>query len=430
MRLKTLPIFLAFFVMGVADAISPLSEGVKNEYGFDNVARMLMPFVVFIAFAVFSVPGGLLAARIGKKNLLLLGLGLNSIALLIPSLYLPSYPVLLGCIFVLGIGTTLLQVAGNPIMRDVSDGGGFSRNLSFAQGFKGIGSTVSTYLPNVVGGVAFLAAMKWRGVFPLYCGFMVICFFGVLALKIKETKVDVPPSIGSSLALLSKPAFAMAVLGIFLYVGSEVCMTGFLQPALVSLSDPQFRNVTVKPEDMDKNKNLIALTKYDPKTGNDEKLKDSALIQNYLKAEKKAKTFGPAIFLLLLTFGRILGGLALTVISPRAFFRISAFLGLLGGIALMTDSETAARFGVIAAGLGYANIWPLLFSITVEEKPECSNELSGLMCMAISGGAIVPLLMGKFWDMHFGVMAFIVPSVCFAYLLLLSLKGKHTPANA
>ena len=81
MRLKTLPIFFAFFVMGVADAMGPMSDGVKNAYKLDNVMSTLLSFFVFIAFAVFSVPGGLLAARIGKKNLLLLGLALNAVAL-------------------------------------------------------------------------------------------------------------------------------------------------------------------------------------------------------------------------------------------------------------------------------------------------------------------------------------------------------------
>ena len=72
----------------------------------------------------------------------------------------------------------------------------------------------------------------------------------------------------------------------------------------------------------------------------------------------------------------------------------------------------------------------MLFSITVEEKPERANELSGLMCMAISGGAIVPLLMGQLVDAGMKAMAFIVPAGCFAYLFLLSLKGGKKPGAA
>src|SRR5512136_2506695 len=102
MRFNTLPIFLAFFLMGLADAMGPMSDGVKRQYELSNVMATLLPFFVFIAFAVFSIPGGLLAARIGKRKLLLLGLGLNAVVLLIPSVQLPSFTLLLVCIFLLG----------------------------------------------------------------------------------------------------------------------------------------------------------------------------------------------------------------------------------------------------------------------------------------------------------------------------------------
>jgi FHS family L-fucose permease-like MFS transporter len=104
-------------------------------------------------------------------------------------------------------------------------------------------------------------------------------------------------------------------------------------------------------------------------------------------------------------------------------------LGALGAGALMTGLHFLAIPGVIAAGLGFANIWPMLFSITIEDKPECANELSGLMCMAISGGALLPLLMGWLVDLEWKGISFIVPAACFIYLLLLSLKGDRKPAD-
>jgi MFS transporter, FHS family, L-fucose permease len=383
MQLRTFPIFLAFLVMGVADAMGPMSDAVKNQYQLSDLVATLLSFFVFIAFAVFSVPGGVLAARIGKKKLLLLGLGLNAVAMLVPSLMAPGFALLLACIFILGVGTTFLQVAGNPIMRDVSAAGAYSRNLSFAQGIKGIGSTASTYLVTAITAIAVFKEMGWRGTFPVFFVLMALTFFLVAFLKVEETKADAPPSIGSSLSLLSKPVFLMAVVGIFLYVGAEVCMARFLYP-------------TLKGSGMD---------------------------------EATASKFGPALFFLLLTIGRLLGGAVLTVMSPRACFRLSAFLGVLGAGALMMGSQPLAIAGVFAAGLGFANIWPMLFSITVEEKPECANELSGLMCMAISGGALVPLVMSRLVDLKFGAMAFVVPAACFAYLLLLSLRGGRKPAT-
>ena len=146
MRLRTLPIFLAFLVMGVADAMGPLADGVQKQFQVSAAMATLLTFFVFIAFAVFSVPGGLLAARIGKKKLLLLGLALNATAVAVPSLMSPPFALLLLCIFALGIGTTFLQVAGNPIMRDLSEETGYARNLSLAQGIKGASCQKSAYL--------------------------------------------------------------------------------------------------------------------------------------------------------------------------------------------------------------------------------------------------------------------------------------------
>jgi MFS transporter, FHS family, L-fucose permease len=379
MRVKTLPIFLAFFLMGLADAMGPMSDGVKKQYELSNLVATLLPFFVFIAFAIFSIPGGLLAARIGKKKLLLLGLGLNAFALLIPSLQMPSFALLLGCIFVLGIGTTFLQVAGNPIMRDVSPEGAYGRNLSFAQGIKGIGSTLSTYMISAMATLVMFQGMGWRGAFPLFFVLMALAFFSVAALKVEEAKADTPPSLGSSLSLLKEPIFLLAVLGIFLYVGAESCMGRFLKPTL----------------------------------------------QTFGMDDQAASKYGPSLFFLLLTIGRLLGSAVLAVMSPRTCFRLSSLLGVLGAAALMTGSPSLAIPGVIAAGLGFANIWPMLFSITVENKPECANELSGLMCMAISGGALLPLLMGWFLDLGWNEFAFVVPVVSFAYLLLLSFQRGH-----
>lgn len=377
MFMKTIPIYLVFLLMGVADAIGPLSSQVEKN----PLMAAWMPFFVFIAFALFSVPGGVLAVRIGKKKLLLLGLGLCAVATSVPCFMNPPFRMLLASIFLLGVGTTFLQVAGNPIMRDVSAEGDYSRNLAMAQGIKGIGSTVSAFLVTAIASIAFFAAMGWRGAFPIFFTLMVLAFLSVAMLRVDEKKVDVPPSIGSSLALMGIPTFVLAVLGIFLYVGAEVCLATYLKPAL----------------------------------------------EAHGYEEKSAAFYGPSLFLGTLTIGRLVGGVL--KVNPHTFLRISALLGLIGLLMLLTGVSDLTIPAVVLAGLGCANIWPMLFSITVEEKPERASELSGLMCMAISGGAIVPLLMG--WLGGGGkAIAFIVPMVCFAYLMLLSLKKGKTAVSA
>ena len=381
MRLRTLPIFLAFLVMGVADAMGPLADGVQKQFQVSAAMATLLTFFVFIAFAVFSVPGGLLAARIGKKKLLLLGLALNAAAVAVPSLMSPPFALLLLCIFALGIGTTFLQVAGNPIMRDVSEEGAYARNLSFAQFIKGAGSSGSTYIVGLAAALPVLGAMQWRGVFPLFLALMILAFLGVAALPVEETKAEVPPSLGSSLALLKEPAFALAVLGIFLYVGAEVCMARFLKPALVA--------------------------------------------RGYSDAD--ALKYGPVMFFAALTVGRLIGSAVLTKMKERTFFLVSATLGAIA-ITIPMNHSMPLGFGSALAGLGFANIWPLLFSITVERRPERASELSGLMCMAIAGGAVIPLLMGKIADNFSIGIAFLVPFICFVYLGILAERSRKAEA--
>lgn len=382
MKFKTFPIFLAFLVMGIADAMGPMASAVEENYELSAVMATLLTFFVFIAFAVFSVPGGVLAAKIGKKNLLLLGLALNIVAMAVPTFIVPGFSLLLICIFLLGIGTTFLQVAGNPIMLDVSEEGKYSRNLALAQGIKGLGSSGSAYLVGLVLILPIFATMGWRGVFPIFLLLMVLAFIFVSLLKIEETKAEIPPSISSSLQLLKQPVFALAVLGIFLYVGAEVCMARFLKPTLETFG---------------------------------------------FEADKAA-LWGPTIFFGTVTFGRLVAG-SLNI-NARTFFRISAILGLIGVLLMMSGQEYLTIIGVVCGGLGFANIWPMLFSITIEEKPERSSELSGLMVMAISGGAIIPLIMGELVDSGMMTFAYIVPAICFGYLLLLSLKGNKKVNNS
>lgn len=263
-------------------------------------------------------------------------------------------------------------------MMDVSAEGDYSKNLALAQGIKGAGSSGSSYLVGLVLILPFFAAMGWRGVFPIFLTLMTLAFIFVALLKVDESKAETPPGFGDSLSLMKEPVFAFAVLGIFLYVGAEVCMGRFLKPTL----------------------------------------------EGFGFASDKAALVGPTLFFGSLTVGRLIAGSI--KINARTFFRLSAALGLIGIVFMLIGIKALIIPGVILGGFGFANIWPMLFSITIEEKPERSSELSGLLCMAISGGAIVPLVMGKLIDSGMTAFAYIVPAICFAYLLLLSLKGKKT----
>ena len=387
MFLRSVPIYLVFLLMGVTGAMGPMSSQVSKE----PAVAALVPFFAFIAYALFSVPSGVLAARVGKKRLLLLGLAFTGVATAVPAFTVPSFALLLACIFFLGIGSTFLQVAGNPMMRDVSVEGAFSRNLALAQGVKGVGSAVASYLVTAAAFIMpFLYGMDWRGAFPIFFALTAITFLVVSAVKADEAAgsgKSSPPTIANCLALLGAPSIALAVLGIFLYVGAEVCVATFIQPALLGLG----------------------------------------------YKESTAALLGPSLFFAAITVGRLVAGCMKP--NARAFFKLSVAMGLVGLIALVAGLYFGQRVLAVSAvalcALGFANIWPMLFAVTVEERPEKASELSGLMCMAICGGAVAPLVMGALGG-GTAPLAFAVPVVCFAYLTLLSAKrgASHTIGGA
>jgi fucose permease len=391
MSLRTLPIFLVFFAMGFVDAMGPLAGTIQKQYSLSGFMAGLLPAFAFVAFAIFSVPGGVLAARIGKRSMMLLALALVAVGVLVPTVMVPGFALLLAGVFVLGVGTTFLQVAGNPIMRDVSPEGRFASNLSLAQFVKGVGSVVSTFLV----GLLAVGELGWRRIFPVFLVLTIVTLVSVLALKVRETRTDVPPSVGSSLSLLGEPVFGLAVLGIFLYVGAEVGMNTWLGPRLESLG---FTAENLRFAGVDWGRESTAL--------------------------------GSTLFFVGLTVGRLLGSGILSVMSSRAFFRLSAALGTAGILCVLSGVPALAVTGVLLAGLGFANIWPVLFSLTVEARPERGAELSGLMCMAIFGGAVLPPLMGRIRDTAGLGPAFLVPLAGFAYLLALSLRGASRPEKA
>ncbi|NLF44358.1 MAG: sugar MFS transporter, partial [Bacteroidales bacterium] len=152
---KTLPIFLAFLAMGFGDVVGPLVSLVKDTFQVTNFVASLMTTSGFIMFGILSIPLGVFQDKKGKKFILTMGLLIALFGLLIPILFgmygpqvelEPGSNVKLYALFVsvllLGAGATTLQVAGNPIMRDVSDEGKYSSNLSLGQSIKAIGSSL------------------------------------------------------------------------------------------------------------------------------------------------------------------------------------------------------------------------------------------------------------------------------------------------
>jgi fucose permease len=377
MNKKVVPILLAFMCMGFGDAVGPFVGLAKAEFELSNFVAMIIPFMGFIMFGLLSVPMGIFQDKHSKKTTLIVGLVIALIGLSIPIFGLNHFFLFLLTVLLLGAGATILQVAGNPIMRDVSQEGKYSRNLSIGQFVKAIGSLAGPLIPAIA--AAWFGA-DWKVIFPIFVGGILITLFSVLTTHVEESKEtdQEPTTFSSSLSLLSNKYVAMMVFGIFIYVGAEVCMSS---------------GIPLYLED------------------------------NFGVNIEKMGVLGTGLFFTTLMIGRFLGGVILNWLKPQKFFIITSILGVIGILGLFVGTTTIAIISVIVIGLSFANVFPLIFSITVDHIPEKTNELSGLMVTAIVGGALVPPLMGFVQDQTTVSLGFLVPLAAFVYITYVAIKN-------
>ncbi len=370
MNWKTIPIFLAFLCMGFADAVGPFVGMAKESFELSNAVAQLLPFVGFGMFALLSIPMGILQDKIGRKKILVLGLFIALLGLIVPTFFgMNSFPVFLSTVMFIGAGASVLQVAGNPIMRDVSAEGKYSRNLSIAQFVKAIGSLSA---PLIISGAALVWSGDWRIVFPVFAASLLVTLFTVSLLKVdEEESATQAASFASCFSLLKNKFVLMMVLAIFTYVGAEVCMSSGI---------PLY------------------------------------LEESFGIDIKSFGVLGAGLLILAVTIGRFLGGVILNWVSPKTFLIITSILSIVGIALLFFGVQALAIPAVILVGLGFANIFPLVFSITVDAMPERSNELSGLMITAIAGGAIIPPIMGLVADKTSVLIGLIVPLAMLVYI--------------
>ncbi|MFH1195132.1 MAG: MFS transporter [bacterium] len=386
MKFKTLPIFLAFLCMGFGDVVGPLVGLAKDTFSLSYTMAQLIPFVGFFMFGLLSVPVGIFQDKKGKKFILILGLFVALAGLIIPMLngmvgtktefnpgeYFSFYMVLLSILF-LCAGATILQVVGNPVMRDVSPEGAYSKNLTLAQSVKAVGSSLGFLLPPFVA-VSF--GWDWTILFPVFSVLIILTLLLSLPLKLNENAENAThtASFSSSLALLKNRYILFMVLAIFFYVGAEVSMSSSV-PILL--------------------KEVFGITGF-------------SLWASW------------AMFFLPIIIGRFTGSIILNWMSAKKFFVITNVIALIGIAAIFSTNEILTYIGIVLVGLGFANIFPLVFSITINYMPHRSNELSGLMVTAISGGAIIPLIMGKVADTTSILFSFVVPLICLVYIIYTS----------
>jgi fucose permease len=375
-------VFLAFLAMGFGDAVGPFVGLARDEFQLSNAVAALIPFVGFSMFGLLSVPVGLIQDRRGKKFVLMAGLLVALAGLLNASFGLTTFARFLLTVLLLGAGAAILQVAGNPMMRDVSEPGRFARNLTLGQFVKAIGSLSGAVIPVVA---ARWFGAGWEVIFPVYAAALVLTILAVATLRVHEQKPDrAAATFASCLALLRNPYVASMVAAIFVYVGAEVSVSAGI-PLLLK----ERFGIDISREGL----------------------------------------LGTGLFFTALTIGRFSGSVILTWMAPRRFLVVTALLSLAGLAGLFLPTATLALVSFFVVGLGFANIFPLVFSIAVERMPEHTNELSGLMVTAIVGGAFLPPLMGMVADRTSVQLGFLVPIAALAYITWVAFANLSAPGD-
>ncbi len=362
-----LPVIFSFFVMGFVDLVGVATGYVKQDFNLSDKMAQLIPFMVFIWFALMSIPTGIFQDRKGKKLTVNIGMLLTGLGLLIPFVYYTLPSALLG-FALLGIGNTILQVSANPLLIDISPEGSKAANLSLSQLIKAIASMLG---PIVTAGLA-LYLNNWKLVFPVFAVISLLSAWWLGSVKIDESKPKkAPATFKSAFTLLKNKYILITILAIFFMVGFDVAMNTNIATFLTA-------------------KFGISL---------------------------ESASMGIVIYFASLMTGRFIGALLLRKVNIKVFMVVSTLLALAGLVGIIfSENLLLTRILIFVAGFGFSNVFPIMFALIVEQKPDYANELSGLIILAVSGGAIIPPVIGIFTDLFGFVAAIYVLIFCILYI--------------
>lgn len=370
--LAVTPVLFSFFVMSFCDLAGIGVDNAKADFQLSNTLAQLIPSAIFVWFFLLSVPIGIWQDRIGKRNMVNIGMAVTAVGLLLP-FFQYSFPVLIGGFMLLGIGNTIIQVSANPLLIDVLPGHRQSSFLSFAQFVKAIGSMAAPYLATWFA----IRYGNWKLVFLVFGVFSILTTLWLHLTPIAETRsAEQRATFRSAFGLMGTPFIVLMVVGIFFIVGLDVG---------INAASGQYL------------------------------MENAGMDAEPAKHGRSLYFFGK----MLGTFG---GALLLTRLNPRRFLLISAVATLATLVAFIVAPTTMLSLTLMfLAGMAAANIFPLIFSITVSRFQNRANEISGLMIMAVSGGAFIPPLIGKLSDAFSITAGMMVLVGCAVYLIFIAL---------
>lgn len=405
MAMVTTLFFMWAFLTELNDILIPHLQSI---FDLNYTQSMMVQFVFFTGYAVFAVPSGKLVEWAGYKRTMVLGLVTMAVGslLMLPAANAASFPLFLGAELVLAAGITALQVAANPYVSILGPPEGASSRLNLTQAFNSLGATIAPYFGSlVILNAAPLAMEKLRDLSAQariayqmheaatvkvpYVGIAVallllatvIGFFKLPEIAPEEDLLAVKNSNATGLArLLQHRQLVFGVIAIFVYVGAEVSIGSFLvkyfhQPEIANMSDQS--------------------------------------------AGKLVTIYWGSMMV-----GRFIGAWLLQKVRPGQLLAIVASGALaLVAISMLTTGHLAVG-SILLVGLFNSIMFPTIFTLAIVGLGPLTGEGSGLLIMAIVGGAAIPVLQGMIADKVGIHHAFVLPLICYLYIAYYGLIGS------
>lgn len=403
---------LIFFTWGGLTSLNDvLIPHLKAVFAMNFAQTMLIQFTFFGAYFLMSLPSGLVVSRVGYKASIIIGLVVAAIGAVMfyPAARLPSYPLFLTALFVLASGITLLQVAANPYISLIGDPKRAHSRLNLAQALNSFGTTI---FPFVIGPLILSAAVLGADQIAALSPAELVNYHATQAQSVQVPYLWLAAgliALAAFVVLMRIPSLREAtdagnarhhtfgdalmhshlrwgVLAIFVYVGAEVSIGSFLI-------------------------NYISA----PDTG----ALDQATASKYLSLY-----WGGAMV------GRFIGAALMTVVDARKLLALFAAIACALLVTTMATSGSVAMWSVLAIGLFNSIMFPTIFTTAIEGLGPLTSKASSLLVMAIVGGALIPLAQGVLAD-RVGIQhAFVLPLICYLYILWYGMRGSRLSAAA
>lgn len=377
-----LPVMFGFLAMGFIDMIGLVTNNVRADFNMSDGMVNTISLSCYLWFLLLSIPVGMALTKWGRKKMVLVSLALHVAALLLPYLAY-SFASVLVAFSLIGIGNTILQVAMNPLVTDVVTGDRVTSTITFGQATKAFGSIIAPF-------IAMWTAVslgRWQLLFPIYACLSLAGLVWLWLTPIEEQpREQKNVRFADTLVLLKDPTILAFFFGIVVLVAADVAVN----MTLPRLMTDQFG---LTPE--------------------------------------KANTCN-SVYFLARTVAAFAGGALLLKVDDKKFFLAGSLLAMAGLVLLALLGKVGVvpvLLAVCIFGIGYANLFGIVFSFALRRMPDKANEVSALLIVGLVGGAILPPVLGWIRDITGSQIAAVAAiAVVWLYMLWLARKIRNFAA--